>query len=222
MPIDQNFYYHSLVKLTECKNKRLCLVNRLSAGLLASRPALFLCSLVAMKRLLPLLFLLCSLVAQAQKNKSLVPSPRALDEKYGFRDVRFETDTTAITGLKLLSRDKETSFYLRPSDSKKIGEAELNTIVYAFYKGHLMCVMLKAKGEENATTLLDVFTAQYGAPQKTGAYLVKYQWDGQKSYIMYESSKANGETTIRLYSRIMAKQMVADQKEKAKSASADL
>ena len=67
-----------------------------------------------------------------------------LDQKYGFRDTRFEMPISALKGLVMLlpEESKYVKTYIRPNDKLLVGNAQLNKIVYQFYKGQLHIVAL--------------------------------------------------------------------------------
>ena len=99
------------------------------------------------KSLLPLAAALClSWAAAAQ-------SVADLDTKFGFRDVKFETDTSAIEGLAPAESTASKYTATRPADVRKVGKATINSITYGFFEGKLYEVTLVAKGLTNSHAL---------------------------------------------------------------------
>jgi hypothetical protein len=77
-------------------------------------------------------------------------SVAVLDERYGFRDLKFEQSIKATKDMVLLEDDGDMKFYTRKGDPLEVGGAKLKKIEYAFYKGKLANITLTAAADDDA------------------------------------------------------------------------
>ncbi len=158
--------------------------------------------------------------AHAQKSAPAPISP-ALDEKYGFRDLKFETDTSAVEGLTVGEATPLRLVAQREADSKKVGAATLNKIDYAFYQGKLYEVTLVTKGLTNSHALREVLESQYGEGALVSAAGQDRNWDGKLVRLTYREDPAFHNATVRFTCKKLEEQLKAAQKT-VKKASSDL
>lgn len=135
----------------------------------------------------------------------------ALDEKYGFRDVRFETDTTQIKDLKAIERKGNRTVFVRPTDSNKVGDAKVARITYGFYKGQLADVILTTKGIESSRALLAALEGQYGSGIAVATGSQDKVWNGQRVRMTYVVD-AFYNATIKMAQKQLTDQYQQDQK----------
>ena len=96
----------------------------------------------------------------------------ALDTEYGFHNIRFETDTSKVSGLvpfpwqsvtdDVVPHGIDSFTYLRPSDSLTVQGYPVTRIAYTFYKGQLSCVFVTVKGQTTLANIVKAFQAKYG------------------------------------------------------------
>jgi len=144
-----------------------------------------------------------------------------LDTKYGFRDLKFETDTSAIDGLVPGEATAVKLLATRPDDSKKIGQATLNSITYGFYQGKLYEVTIVTKGLTNSHALREVLEGQYGEGALVSAAGQDRNWDGKQVRLTYREDPAYHNSTVRFTHKKLNEQLTAAQKS-VKKASSDL
>lgn len=173
-----------------------------------------------MKRLIFVFGVLYSTISIAQTT-SKKGTIKALDEKYGFRDMTFGTDTTATKDLVYTATTSGLRAYTRPGNSLSIGGAELTSILYGYYKGKFAVVMAQSEGANNAKSLLDALVATYGYPVRPNPYLKEYYWRGQ-SVVMTLKTDALNKSSLILQSVPLYNQIAEEQKAKANKASSDL
>jgi hypothetical protein len=115
----------------------------------------------------------------------------ALDAEYGFKGLKFETDTTTLTGLSPIWWESVTddvvphavvSFtYTRPADTLTAWGYPVQRIAYTFYKGKLSCVFVTVKGEATFDHIVKAMQAVYGAGEGTfGLATNERLWIGRK------------------------------------------
>ena len=145
-----------------------------------------------------------------------------LDTKYGFRDVKFETDTSAIEGLVTGTATPLKLLASRPTDSRKIGQAAINAITYGFYQGKLYEVNIVAKGLTNAHALREALESQYGEGTLVAAMGQDRNWDGKQVRLTYREDPAFHDATVRFTCKKLNEQLQAAQKMVKKAAASDL
>ncbi|RZK32321.1 MAG: hypothetical protein EOO61_17025 [Hymenobacter sp.] len=138
-----------------------------------------------------------------------------LDQKYGFRDVRFEMPINAFNGLVApIEEGKDVKIYIRPNDKLSVGNAQLNKIVYQFYKGKLHIVALYCD-ERNAGALLYSLEQAYGSGEKSIPGISS--WYGQRVRMDYFSfNQENGYAWVCISSIKIDDKIRADEKQKAR------
>lgn len=177
-----------------------------------------------MKQLLPALALLLGAAAPpaAAQDAPARPSLKALEEKYGFRDARLEADTTALPGRELVDVGKNVLEYVRPADARNVGEAQLETIRYVFYKGRLESIVLTTEGARNSQALLATLRAQYGPGDKPNPYRQHYVWSTKHVLMTFDQQASVGDGKVLITSKLLHGQQQADEASAARQATSDL
>lgn len=145
-----------------------------------------------------------------------------LDSKYGFRDIKFGSHIDSLSGFTLEEVSGDKSFYIRKSDSLKIGPAPLKFIGYTFYKGRFLSVMFESKGLENSSRLFEVLSLAYGEPRQPNEFIKEYFWLGKRVSGFYEYSDIHEKGTVFFSSRDIQSEMDADNLRASKKAVSDL
>jgi hypothetical protein len=166
------------------------------------------------------IFSLLSLLLLAQICLAQFPSKK-LDEKYGFREAKLESDVSAFTDLVLLEEGVNEKLYRRSSDELKVGQNDLKSIVYAFYKDKLATILIETKGLINSRALLLTVQEQYGKGYQPNSYIKTYHWKGNKAAMIYDENSASGDARLLLMSKPVSEQKKQDQKAAAKEAAKD-
>lgn len=94
------------------------------------------------------------------------PTSGNLNLKYGFRDVRFDTDTAHIADLQRYAEDGLV-FYRRTSDKPLVGAAHVD-IRYFFTKGRFSSVSITTSNQDDSAALLAALYAMYGKEDAVG------------------------------------------------------
>lgn len=151
-----------------------------------------------MKRLsLLALTLLAGLTAQAQSVKDL-------DEKYGFRDLKFGADTTEVKDIVAVERHGGRVVYARPADKMTVGEATLNKITYTFDNGKLVSINLitnrsasQKNNFANSRALRNALEGQYGEGEHASESQDR-TWKGQRVIMTYREAPAYYDCKVRI------------------------
>ena len=108
-------------------------------------------------------------------------------KSYGFRDLRWGTELVSLTDFVKLETDsgiKDVKEYKRKNDKLTLGQADLQSIVYAFWRDQFFTVTIWAEGEKNYLALRDYSINEFGKnyhDDKTGT---KYLWSNTLSDVM--------------------------------------
>lgn len=130
--------------------------------------------------------------------QSSTPSVQTLDETYGFRQARFETDITAFQDLALAEKAGETRYYRRTSEIKQFGSGQVADITYGFYKGKLAVVMMKTQGLDNSRAVLAELQQQAGTGIRRSPFTHHYAWNGKRVHMSYDENSMSYDALILL------------------------
>lgn len=141
---------------------------------------------------------------------------KALDEKYGFKEAKFEMPFSSFKNLEKVnpqSPEYHSIYYEMASEEGKkmydkmmenyykvnatdlhIGDFSLNKICYNFYKGQLFEIEISvSKGLSNTEGVLKVLETAYGKADKQGE---NYIWEGEKVSMSYKLNEYHTGGTI--------------------------
>jgi hypothetical protein len=116
---------------------------------------------------------------QSQPGEGLKGTVGYLDARNGFRDLKFGQSISQCPGMRLVKTDyrgisgQNVKTYVRASDVLRIGTAQLDSILYIFYKDKLMAVQITAKSDDDMRVIMGAFAELYGEG-KVGS------WEGEK------------------------------------------
>ena len=105
----------------------------------------------------------------------------------GFNDLKWGALRPDLKGLEQRQIDSELDEvleYVRPADTLKIGQADLRTVIYAFWRDQLYTVTLWTQGPENYKALRNAAFSRFGK----GAQVVddgeKFLWSQDPTDVM--------------------------------------
>lgn len=157
-----------------------------------------------------------------EEHKIRVAALKVLDDKNGFRTYRFGEDVAAYPNLKQQTFKGRKLQYIDPNENMRIGEADLKSITYFFYKGKLSSVLIETDGLVNSTRVKEALETQYGTGAKPNNFIDSYHWYGDKVSLTYKQNPITSDATIIFSNRALIAQEIADDKEVAKKAASDL
>lgn len=132
--------------------------------------------------------------AQSQplpKNKTLILC------KDGFNGLKWGARLFSLKGLEQKTTDSglhDVIEYVRPADVLKLGDADLTTVIYAFWKDQLYTVTIWTQGVANYSALRDAVFNQFGKGIQIEGAEERYLWSGDLSDVMlkYEDESQYG------------------------------
>lgn len=168
-----------------------------------------------MKYLIIAILITLSLNAASQNLK-------ALDEKMGFREMKFGDSISKFDDLVGVeySNDSSSIYYIRTNDKLTIGSTEVS-LTYGFYKNKFYSVFIKTKGYSNSKSILKTLIEMYGKGYQSNRYIDDFSWYGKKVSLSYDENSISGDAQVLMYSKIIMNEITTDEKEKAKKAKDD-
>ena len=169
-----------------------------------------------MKRLINGLILLTLItVYSLSQNDGFSQNVAVLDAKYGFKDAKFETPITYFKNMV----KQGPGIYTRSTENLRLGEFDLESVFYNFYKGLLSSIVIETEGYRNGQGVLQILQAAYG----NGRYEDEtYYWMGNRVVMTYSEGPASGHVAIGIFSIKMMQMQDDDEKEAAKKAASEL
>ncbi|UCD81054.1 MAG: hypothetical protein JSW26_06400, partial [Desulfobacterales bacterium] len=120
----------------------------------------------------------------------------------GFSDLKWGARLAAVRGLEKRQTDsglEDVIEYVRPADVLKLGDAELTTVVYAFWRDQLYTVSIWIQGPANYKALRDAVFKQFGKGMQIESAGEKYLWSDSLTDAMlkYETDDQYGMLWLR-------------------------
>jgi hypothetical protein len=121
---------------------------------------------------------------------------KSLDEKYGFREAKFEMPYDSFKNLT----EVETGWYKSTDENLKLGDYILDAVVYNFYKGQLAAIAIQTKGYSNSRGVLKILQAAYGKGYQSNQFIEEYYWFGKKVIMSYNQNSITDDAIIFIHS----------------------
>lgn len=131
------------------------------------------------------------------------------NEPDGFRGIKWGMDISELQGMTHVRTDPSyggVEFYTRKGDELRIGDAQLDNIEYAFWKGKFASVWIYSIGYANWLDLHDATIAHFGEGYKPHRYIEQYLWYGASTMILLQYNQTSREGTLSIFSRTIIKQ----------------
>lgn len=141
------------------------------------------------------------------------------NEPGGFRGINWGTDISTLDDMLFIRDDPSyggMKVYKRKNDTLKIGEANVKSIEYTFWRGKFSHVAIEAVGYNNWLALKDACEAKFGKPI-SNPYIEQYVWHGETTDIYLKYNDTNEKSILYVSSVQFIKEKQKYQKEKAKS-----
>jgi hypothetical protein len=138
-----------------------------------------------------------------------------LDFRNGFRDLKFGDPPTSDMVLKE-EESGDTKYYARPRDDLSLGGAQLQRIIYGFYKDRFFWLLLETQGLVHSRAMLDVMRQAYGPGYQGNRYLQEFAWLGSHVSGLYNQNLVTSNARMILQSKAITAERESDQKAKAR------
>jgi hypothetical protein len=140
------------------------------------------------------------------------------NEPDGFGGIKWGTDISKLHDMTHVRTDPSyggVEFYTRQGDELRIGDAQLDKIEYAFWKGKFASVWIHSMGYANWLDLHDATIAQFGEGYQPHRYIEQYLWFGSSTMILLQYNQTRREGTLCMFSQTIIKQQKEYDEEKS-------
>jgi hypothetical protein len=145
------------------------------------------------------------------------------NEPETFRGIKWGTDAKDLPEFQKFNEEPSgMSLYYRKNDKLKIGEADIESIVYGFYKGKFLTVFIHYGGYSNFDILRSTLFQLYGDGSQENQLIEHYKWRGNALTIDFEYNKITKKGMIHYMYLPISDQQRKDSNEKAKQGAKDL
>jgi hypothetical protein len=103
----------------------------------------------------------------------------AQKEPSDFGSIKWGSNIRDLPDMKLLAEEGALKFYEKASDRRKIGEVEVDQIVYGFHKDRFYTVMIYYSSPSDFTRLRDTLSSAFGNPVQVNEAEKKLFWNGE-------------------------------------------
>ena len=143
-----------------------------------------------------LILLIISSVLVGQNRNNREAGLKALDEQYGFLNIKLETPFGAFKGL--IKEDAEKCVFKATLAELKMVTYNFESVYLTFYKDLVTTIELETKGWNNTNGLLGILQEAYGEGNKRTNF--GYKWKGQKVWMNFAINELNGNGVLSLHS----------------------
>ena len=117
---------------------------------------------------------------------SSTPKPLVL-QKNGLKNLEWNSRLSHLSGMEPKSIDtgfKNVVEYVRPQDPLKLGDIDLKSVVYAFWRDQLFTISIWTEGQENFNALRSAAFAQFGKGARIDGADERYVWTNDTTDVM--------------------------------------
>ena len=143
-----------------------------------------------------LFIVILSSVLVGQNRNNQEAGVKALDEQYGFLNIKLETPLSAFKGLK--KEDSEKPIFKATQVDLRMEKCNLEAVYLTFYKESLTTIELETKGLNNTNGLLNILQEAYGEGSKRANF--GYKWKGQKVWMNFSIHDSDGNGVLSIHS----------------------
>ena len=102
-----------------------------------------------------------------------------------FRGIQWGADKKDVPGLIAGPQSKNVEAYTR-NENNKVGDIEVQSIYYMFYKGKLGAARILFQGASNSSILKEALYQKYGRGEKPDPSAEKFIWDLKDLKIIFQ------------------------------------
>jgi hypothetical protein len=103
----------------------------------------------------------------------------AKNEPADFSGIRWGSNIRDLAGMKLLAGEGDLKFCEKENDRTKIGDADVDKIIYGFYKDRFYNVMIYYRSPLNFAKIRETLSREFGKPFQPNASEKKFFWSGE-------------------------------------------
>ena len=147
----------------------------------------------------------------AREDSSTYFSPK-LDERYGFKGIKFGTLSTAIKNLKWIKKDRNgLQYYQRLGESKELAGEPVTRTEWIFYRNRLYAVLVQVSIFADSERVLRLLSEAYGEPYTPDEIEpTQYLWSGRRSTALFSRDDDTMSWNLFIHSRSASEQREID------------
>lgn len=144
------------------------------------------------------------------------------NEPEGFRGIKWGTNIAELPDMRLLEDAGNSKYYIRKNDKMKIGDADLERVVYGFYEERFFAVLIDFNELSNFLKIKETLFQQYGVCFRPNEFTELYYWMGIDVYIGLKYNEFLAKGDVVYFFKPIQDEMADDEKENAKKGTSDL
>ena len=111
-------------------------------------------------------------------------------EPADFRGIKWGSPTADLRDMKLLAEDGDLKFYEKTNDRMQIGDADVERIVYGFYKDRFYNVMIYFSSPASYNRIQETLSDTFGEPFQPNESEKKLFWNGERVNLLLHFDEA--------------------------------
>jgi hypothetical protein len=117
--------------------------------------------------------------------------PGTNKEPSDFRGMKWGSSIRELPDMKLMAEEGDLKFFEKTSDQTKVGDADVDKVIYGFYKDRFYNVMIYFRSPSNFTKLQEMFSREFGKPFQPDESEKKLFWNGQNVNLLLNFDDAS-------------------------------
>jgi hypothetical protein len=106
--------------------------------------------------------------------------PGTKKEPGDFRGIKWGSNIRELPDMKLMAEEGDLKFFERPNDLTKVGDADVDKVIYGFYKDRFYNVMIYYRSLSNFSRIQEMFSREFGKPFQPNESEKKLFWNGEQ------------------------------------------
>ncbi len=111
-------------------------------------------------------------------------------EPADFRGIKWGSPIADLPDMKLLAEDGDLRFYEKTNDRMKIGDVDVERIVYGFYKDRFYNVMIYYSSPASYNRIQETLSDTFGKPFQPNESEKKLFWNGEHVNLLLHFDEA--------------------------------
>lgn len=143
-----------------------------------------------------LLIILISAVLVGQNRQNKESGLKALDDQYGFLNIKLETPLSSFKGL--IKQDGDKACFKATQTELELDKYMFEAVYLTFYQDLVTTIELETKGWNNTNGILGILQESYGEGYKRVNF--GFKWKGQKVWMNFAINESDGNGVLSLHS----------------------
>jgi hypothetical protein len=115
----------------------------------------------------------------------------AKKEPADFRGIKWGTNIRELPNMKVLAEEGDLKFLERENDGMKIDDADVEKIIYGFYKDRFYNVMIYYNSPLNFAKIRETLSREFGKPFQPVESEKKLFWNGEQVNLLLNFDDAS-------------------------------